>query len=160
MFPPRKFTRIIGNDMAPGTGKASALHTMHAFLYSLFSHPVAKGMSVNFMGWISGAAWMVSSRDSGVTIPWNWWCGLLPLSNKLLSVHAINTTPHRPSRISHLSVTFEILLASFRPVNSIFYNITHTYISISEIYAKNTFHGKSESQRCYFIFDLEHLRAS
>jgi hypothetical protein len=72
------------------------------------------------MGWISGAAWMVSSRDSGVTTPWNWCCGLLPLSIKLLSAHAINTTPHRPSRISHLYVTFDILLASFRPVNSIF----------------------------------------
>lgn len=129
MFPPRNFTHLIGNDMAPGTGKASALHSMHVFLYSLFSHPVAKGLSVNFMGWISGAAWMLSSRDWGVTIPWNWCCELLPLSVKLLSVHAINTTPYRPSRISRLSVTFEILLASIRLVSPLLqYNI-HLHFS-------------------------------
>jgi hypothetical protein len=71
----------------------------------------------------------LSSRDSGVTIPWNWCCRLLPLSVKLHSVHAVNTTPHKPSRISRLSVTFEILLASFRPVTPFLQYYTHPHFN-------------------------------
>ena len=38
--------------MATGTGKVSELHRMHAFLYSLFSHPVAKGLSTSWAGFL------------------------------------------------------------------------------------------------------------
>jgi hypothetical protein len=57
MFPARNFTHLIGNDMAPGTGKASARHSMHAFLYPLFSHQVAKGLLNSWAGFLVPLEW-------------------------------------------------------------------------------------------------------
>jgi hypothetical protein len=124
----QKFYTSYGQWYGAGYRKGLSA-TQHACAPILTVQPPSGQKTVNSMGWISGAAWTLSSRDWGVTISWNWCCGLLPMSVKLLSVHAINTTLHRPSRISRLSVTFEILLASFRLVSPLLQYNTHLHFS-------------------------------
>ena len=79
-------------------------------------------------------------------------------SVKLLSVHAINTTPHRPSRISRLYVTFEIFLASFRPVTP-FFTILHTPTFQSARFMQRTRFTESQNLKDVTLYSIQKTQA-
>lgn len=101
----------------------------------------------------------------------SWAAFLVPLVRCHLETHVLQyseidavdyfhclSTPHRPSRISRLSITFEIVLASFRPATPFLQYYTHLHFSQRYLYKENVSRKVRISKMLLYIPFRTHKR--